>query len=208
MGIAREIVVYSCQPHNKYRWISYVTIGQLSFIVVNLFVLPTPELVAKRQAKKISVSNDGGLNQSQNSLGLRQKLAELNYGEIFSTSNIVSNLTGRPYFSFGLIFASGLITMGLIMRARRSIHMMTLLPEDKVRISTFSPIAMGKPPTIEIPLSHLSCLQPRESGNKNYSMLKIKGRVGVHLLDKAEGVFHEPKLFDQYLGYARSWASR
>lgn len=220
MGITREIVVFSCLPFKKYRWVTYVTMGQVGFITVNLFVLPTPALMAERESMKML---DGGVRvrtgnldlefsgpvskQGDSSTSLIRRLTNLDFRDIFSTNNVVANLIGRPYFSGALLASMCLITAGLVYRSKRSIHMITLLPQDKVRIATFSPTAFGKPPTIEIPHSHVSCVQPRE-GTNTYAMLRIKNYRGIFLIDRAEGTFHEPKLFDEYLSYARSWADK
>lgn len=83
--------------------------------------------------------------------------------------------------------------------------MITLLPHGRVKFDFFSPLGVGRPPSIELPLKDVSCVQTRESSG-NFSILKLRGIIGYHLVSKKEGEFLEPRLYDEHLGYSRSWA--
>lgn len=226
INIKKPVVVYASLPFKKYRWISYVSFIQVGFLVVNLWFLPTSRLVAERNEalanRVIKKKKSDDLTNNQNSSSdewedelvinpdydpatVFERFKRLDYKELFTIRNVINNITERPLISLGLVASSVLISSSFWIYARRTLHMITLLPNERVRLSFFSP--MGKPPSIELPLRDISCVQSRQSKH-NYSILKLRGRLGFHLVHKAEGQFLEPKLYDKYLGYERSWAKK
>lgn len=216
--IDKEIIVYASQPFKKYRWISYLSVIQVGFLTLNLFVLPTNKLIEQRvnaiknkvRKKQSTEKSDTSLdeyepNPDYDSSTLVERLKKLNYRELFTVRSIYNNVTERPLLSASAVTASILITTALFTYARRIVHMIVLLPNERVRIFCFSAFAFGKPKAIELPASHISCVSPRKSPH-NYSIIKLKNHYGFHLVNKTEGHFLEPKLYDKYLGFQRSWA--
>lgn len=220
MSIDKETVVYANLPATKFRWISYVTLAQVGFIALNLFLMPTKRLIRERQealANKTkeegqdSLSSDDSkpknepkLDTDTDSTTLLQKLKNMNYAELFSISNVKENFQDRPLVCLGIIGAASLISTGYFFYAIRTVHMVTLLPGERVRFAFFSPV-FSRPSTLELPLRDVSCVQGRKS-NSNYSILKLRNFRGYHLVHKTEGQFVDPKAYDKYLGYQRAWA--
>lgn len=224
MTINKEILIYHNLPYKKYRWISYISIIQVGFIGFNLIVLPTPKLMQERQdasKSKIKKKPIESLDQTKpeeifeqyesnsdyDSSTLFQKFKDLSWKELLSFRNISDNVTQRPLLSSALLAASILVSSGFCLYARRNIHKVYLLPGDRVRFHLFSAFAIGKPPRLEVPLQNVSCVHDRKSAN-NYSILKIKGYQGYHLIHKSEGQFLEPKLYDKYVAFSRPWFTK
>lgn len=197
---------------------------QIGFLTLNLLFLPTSRLLRERQEalenrlrrkqrdenetkSPYSIEDEFELNPDYDPATVWQRIKRLDYKQVFSIGNVVDNIKERPFLTLGILGSSALITSALVIYAHRMAHMITLLPNDRVRFSSFSVLAIGEPPTIEIPLRNVSCIQGRKSKN-NYSILKFKGYKGYHLVHKSEGQFIEPKLYDKYLGYQRSWAQK
>lgn len=221
MTIEKETLVYVSLPYKKYRWISYLSVVQVGFIAINFFVLPTSRLIRERsealqnrvrRKEKKEVSTDGyvekfEINPDYDGATVLQRLKGLDYREVFTIHNVVQNIGERPLLSAGIFVSMGLVTTAFCIYARRILHMITLLPNDRVRLAFHSAFAIGKPKSVELPLHHVSCVAPRQSKH-NYAILKIKNNYGFHLIHKAEGKFLEPKLYDKYLGFERSWAKK
>lgn len=217
--IDKDIIIYANLPAKKYRWISYITLTQIGFLALNLFVLPTKKLLREREealankAIKIEKEQDSTsdgfqprykLNPDYDPATLFQRLKRMSYNELFTINNVKENLQDRPLISLGIIGVASLITSAFFLYAHRTVHMITLMPGGRVRFAFFSPI-FSRPPTLELPLRDVSCVQGRKSKN-NYSILKLRKYWGYHLVHKAEGQFLEPKMYDKYLGYKRAWA--
>lgn len=219
MTIEKEVLVYCSLPFKKYRWISYMSVIQIGFLALNTVILPTPRLLKERQEavknrlKKKEKSDDSVVwdeyepNPDYDPSTVWEKIKRLNHKDLFAPSNILKNIVERPYLTLGLLGVSALMTSAFVMYAHRMAHLITLLPNERVRFSSFSAFAIGKPPTIELPVRDVSCVQGRKSKH-NYSILKLRGYWGYHLVHKSEGQFLEPKLYDKYLGYERSWAKK
>lgn len=221
MVIEKETLIYVSLPYKKYRWLSYLSLIQVGFIGINFFVLPTPKLIEERREalrnkvrrkEKIEkpldeYEDEFEVNPDYDGATVFQRLRRLDYREVFTLKNVVQNISERPFLSAGVLVSMGLVTTAFCLYAQRIVHMVTLLPNDRVRLAFHSAFAIGKPKSLELPLQHLSCVAPRQSKH-NYAILKIKNKYGYHLVHKAEGHFLEPKLFDKYLGFERSWAKR
>lgn len=194
--------------------------AQLGFIVLNIFVMPTTRLIRERQEalanrviKKERKKEEDDLNEFPIDYELNpdydpatffQRLRRLKFSEIFSLRNVKENFQERPFLSLGLLSAGVLVSSAFFVFARRTVHMITLIPGERVRFAFFSP-TFSQPPTIELPLREVSCVSGRKS-KFVYSILKLKNYRGYHLVHKTEGEFLEPKMYDKYLGYKRSWA--
>lgn len=221
MVINKEILVYANLPYKKYRWISYISVIQVGFIALNLFVLPTRRLVQERQEalknrvrrKEIKEKSQDGyvdefeINPDYDDATVFQRLKRLNYRDLFTLKNVSQNISDRPLFSAGVVLSMGMVSAAFFTYARRIIHKVTLLPNERVRLAFFSAFALGKPKTLELPLHNISCVSSRHSKH-NYAILKIKNYLGYHLIQKTEGQFLQPKLYDKYLGFERSWAKK
>lgn len=221
MSIHKEIRIYHNIPHKKYRWISYVSFFNISFISVNLFFIATPKLLRERTSaikdmylKKevIDPDNPDGepiieyeLDPNYDDTGIFKKIFQSFRRDIFTLENFTNNFKERPYYCSGLLTSSILVGVAFTMYARRMVHTITLLPANRVRLQFFNPLPIGKPITRVVHLRDISCQQDRNSKH-NYSILRLKGSWGYHLVHKTEGEFLHPKLYDKYLGYQRSWA--
>lgn len=216
MGINKEILIYQNLPFKKYRWISYLSAIQLGFLLTNILLIPPEKLKKERreaQAKhKEKMSNKGPSDEFQSesvsdpeNFAIIEKIKKLTTGDLFSLQNFFDNVRDNPYLSIGLMSASAVMFGALNVYARRTIHTITLLPSERVRLTFFTPTCVGKAPSLDIPITKISCVSPRTTPN-NYSILKLQGYIGYHLVSKKEGEFVEPVLYDQYLGYSRSWA--
>lgn len=227
--IDQEILIYQSLPYKKHRWIGYASVFHMGFLALNALVLPTPRLirertealhnrVKKKQQPKIIDDEASTLNNSEyieeyepnpeyDPATVWQRLRRLAWREIFNPNNIKENFLERPAVSIGFLGVSALVCSAYLLYARRSIHKIFLLPNGRARLNFFSPFAIGKPPSLDIPLDNISCVTNRKS-KVNYAILKIKGYWGYHLVHKVDGDFLEPKLYDQYLGFERSWAAR
>lgn len=197
-----------------------MTLAQIGFLAVNIFVMPTSRLlkerqealsnrVIKRERKKEEEDPNEfpieyELNPDYDSATFFQRLRRLKYSEIFSFKNVKENMQEQPILTLGLFSAATLVSSAFFMYARRTVHMITILPGERVRFAFFSP-TFSKPPTIELPLREVSCVSGRKS-KYQYSILKLRNYRGYHLVHKTEGQFIDPKMYDKYLGYKRSWA--
>lgn len=216
-----ETVLYISEPFKKYRWVSYYSLFMaLAFSMTTVF-LPTPSLIEERQQsllnkvrRKERKENDREEpteqieefepNPDYDPATIGERLKRLNYRDLLSFSSIYQNVSERPYTTLALFGACSLVSGAFSFYARRTVYKLALLPNERVRFSFFSPLAFGKPPSLEVPLRHVSCVASRQSPH-NYSILKIKGYKFYFLVHKAEGIFLEPKLYDQNLGFARNW---
>jgi hypothetical protein len=217
MSLSKEIVIYINQPYSKFRWLGVISTVQIGFVMLNFILMPTNKLIEQRAEalknrviKKKVEETEGILdeyepNPDYDPATVFQRLKRLDYGELFSPKNAIDNMVSRPILSTVAVGASLLISFALHIYCRRMAHIITLLPNERVRFTSFSPFALSKPPSIEVPLTNISCVQGRKAPT-NYSILKIKGYYGYHLVQKQDGKFLEPKLYDQNLGYSRSWA--
>lgn len=210
MIINKEVLVYSSQPFTKYRWIGFMSTIQIGFVLLSVSLMPTQKLIDerrlasernKKEEVECSLSNR---SSSQDYVSLWEKLKRAQYNEIITYNNVRDNMVDRPYIFFGLIGASIAISSAFFIYARRIAHKITLLPKDRIRFESFTPFAIGAPPKTELPLRNVSCVSGRRS-QTNYSILKFKGYRGYHLVHKTDGRFLEPKLYDEYLGFKRSW---
>lgn len=218
MSFDKEIVIYVNQPYKKFRWLGYMSAVQIGFVVANFVLMPTPKLIEERMnalknrvRKKEPVDGVEQIfeeyepNPDYDPATVFERMKRLSYRELFSPKNILDNVTERPVLSAAAIGSVLLITSGIFIYCRRMAHIITLLPNDKIRFTSFSPIALGKPRSIELSVQNVSCVTSRKA-NMNYAVLKFKGYYGYHLVQKRDGQFLEPKLFDQHLGYSRAWA--
>lgn len=210
-------------PPSKYRWISYFSIFQMSVLSFNLFFLATPKLIEerdeaiknkyrKRQIKQEEIGTETEiqqweLNPDYNPDTLWQRMKKSFSKDIFTWKNIKNNAMERPLTCAGLLGSSGLVFAAFGFYAHRMVHRIILLPNERVRFQFFNALPLGKPNTLELNLSDISCNAGRKS-NFNYSTLRLRDRWGYFLVHKSEGEFLEPKLYDKYLGYERSWAVR
>lgn len=126
--------------------------------------------------------------------------------DIFEWANVTS-LLNRPLYCISVFTGCGLITSAFMIYSRRMVHKITLLPNDRVRFAFFNPNPFAGPITMEIPIRNVSCTQGRDSKH-NYTILRLKGYWGYHLVHKVEGKFLEPELFDKNLNYMRAWAEK
>lgn len=220
--VSKEILVYKNVPVTKYRWISYFALFHTGIMSLNLFFLATPKLLEERndaiknkyrpremkpeeEANPELIPDKWELNPDYVPDTIVTKLKNAFRKEIFTFENFKNNLTERPYLAATMLGSTALI-MGLFsFYSRRMIHRLILLPDDKVRIELFNAMPIGKPLAKEIALTDISCKAGRKS-NHNYSLLQIRDTWGFFLVHKTEGEFVEPKLFDKYLGFERSWA--
>lgn len=223
MEINKEILIYRSIPYTKYRWIGYMSAVQFGFLSMNLFFLPTSRLIRerrealenriiRRQKEDDERNHDPNViedefipNPDYDPSSLLERFKKLNIQDLFTLENLKNNISENPYLSIGLLSASIAITTAFTTFARRTIHTITLLPYERVRLTFFTPFCHGQPPALESSLRNISCVAPRTSPH-NYAILKLKGYRGYHLISKKEGEFLQPKLFDNHLGYSRSWA--
>lgn len=70
-----------------------------------------------------------------------------------------------------------------------------------VRFSTYT--HFGRTKDFVVPLRDISCAQSRQAKGVQVSV-KIRGRWFYYLMDKREGKFLEPRLFDYVIGLNRS----
>lgn len=133
-----------------------------------------------------------------------EKIKQIDFGNIFSLKNIVQNFKDSPYTCGTLVGAAGLISAGSIIYAKRTAHMIHLLPDKQIRFTFFSPLGLGRPPSIEVPTTDVACISGRATAT-NFCILKLRGHYGYHLVSKKDGEFIDSELFDQHLGYSRSW---
>lgn len=210
MFISREIVLYASLPAKKYRWITYLTIPITGLAGLNLFLIPTKELmekhdeiIAKRalEAKKNKEEGSSNLDTSRGTLP--QRLQRVDFRKMFSLKTIWNNIQDKPR-DCAIMILTGIVfpSMGFLY-TRRILHIITLLPGERVRF-TFFPLAHRPPSTLELSIRDVSCRQSRQSKH-NYSILKLKNRWGYYLVHKNDGQFLEPKLYDNHLGYKRAW---
>ncbi|KAK2142575.1 hypothetical protein NP493_4837g00007 [Ridgeia piscesae] len=71
---------------------------------------------------------------------------------------------------------------------------------EALQVDTYT--HFGRMRNFTVPLSNVSFLQSREAKATNLAM-KIKGRNFYYLLDKNNGKFQEPELFDYVVGLKR-----
>ena len=69
-----------------------------------------------------------------------------------------------------------------------------------MRLTTYA--AFGRVKNFSVPLKDISCSQSRADKAAQLSM-KIRGRSLYYLIDKREGKFHDPQLFDFVIGLKR-----
>lgn len=215
MAIERELLIYASLPYKKFRWVSYLSLMQVGFVGINLMVLPNTSLIQKQnkpieEQKQVDQDVERNINgnqkQQQQNRGIINRLTDPNsYKGLVSLETTIDNIKENPLLTTTMITCSTLIVSAVFFYAKRSIHTITLLPNEKVKFQFFSPFAMREPSTLVLPLRNVSCKSARKS-KQNYSILKLKGYRGYHLVHKAEGYFLEPKLYDKYLGYERSWS--
>lgn len=214
----KDILLYISEPYKRFRWISVVSVIQVGFALVSVLVMPTQKIIDERQearakfkekterpnqqSRDVPSKEVAEIQEDQTTLWARVK--QFDYGDIFSIHNVKENLAGRPYLSIGILGATSVISFALHMYARRVAHRVSLLPNERIRFESFSPLALGKPPSIEVPARDISCVSGRKSAN-NYAILKLRNYWGYHLIHKTEGTFLQPKLYDEHLGYKRSW---
>lgn len=221
MPINKEILIYHNIPYSKYRWISYITLTQATFLFINLFLIATPKLIEERRRAmsnyyiKVKVEDDDEYshlmderyvpNPDYKPLTLQERIIKTLKSDIFTLSNLAQNFKERPFYCSGIVIASTSVGAACTFYARRMVHQITLLPGDRVRMDFFNPFPWGKPIAKTIPLKDVSCQLGRKS-SKSYSILRLRNHWGYHLVHKKEGEFLEPKLYDRYLGYSRSWS--
>lgn len=218
--MGKEIVLYANLPYNKYRWYGYISAAQVGFVLFSLIVMPTPRIIEERKIASDRRDKRRDVNPGEQSLErtnepvaakarhetatLWQRLRRFDYSELLSPGNFKENIVDRPYLSVGMLGATSLISFAFYIYTHRIAHVITLLPNQRVRFESFSAFAFGRPRSVELSVRDVSCVVGRKSPN-NYSILKFKGYRGYHLVHKTEGIFLEPKLYDEYLGYERSW---
>lgn len=220
MTITKEVLIYANLPPTKFRWIGYVAFAQIGFIGLNFLVLPTQRIVREREEaiknkvikKQITTSEGETIerwepNPDYDSATILQRLWRLDYYEIFNFRNFKDNIAGRPYMTAGMTAAAILVAGSLSLLVKRNIHKITLLPNERVRITVFPTLVFKSDRSMEMSLRDISCVQPRNSEHR-YSILKLRGYRMFHLVEKQEENFIEPQLYDQYLSYERSWAAK
>lgn len=210
--IQKETLLYCNVPYKKYRLLGFSAVLQVGFVTINLLMMPSKKLMeqheeAKKNRALREPTNEELFNaEVVKSLTFMQRIARLDYREILDPMNVYENLTGRPWISIPLIGFSLAYTSLCISYTRRVAHMISLLPNGYVRFSSFTPFGFKKSPSILVAVRDVSCVTPRQAAT-NYAVIKIRGYRGTHLIHKTHGQFLEPKLFDEYLGQTRSWAT-
>lgn len=201
MPIHKDVIIYKLEPLKKFRWISYLTLGQALIVGVNIIFLPKER---DKQTLKAPAKQQSEFVADDTVLAVKNSTGDC-MNDLLSWNNIKDNFKTRPVICWSMITTSILISLGLTIYARRTAHMITLLPGNRVRFSSFSPLGSGSPPVVELPLTDVSCVSGRMS--QNYSILKFRGYFGYHLVN-TEGKFVHPKLYDENLGYKRSWLDK
>lgn len=210
LPINKETLLYCSAPYKKYRLMGFSVVLQVSVVLANILLMPSKKLLAqheearKKRAREPTPAEELDAKVVK-SLGLVQRILNLDYKEIFDPANIYENIKGRPYICLPLIGFSLAYTGLVIIYTRRVAHMISLLPTGHVRFSSFTPFGFRKSPSVVVPVRDISCVTPRQA-DTNFAVIKIRGYRGTHLVHKSEGQFLEPKLFDEYLGQTRSWA--
>lgn len=206
----KDTLIYINNPFKKFRWFSYVALGQIGFVTLNLALWPNEKLVYERDKvlqdrEKRKLTGKALEGDQVESRSIFEGLKSFEYSTLFTLRSIYENVKERPKSAFAMLSVTAFMTTASWFMTKRSIHMIKLLPNDRVEFSLFSMLALGKPPTLVVPLREVSCRTGRK-GKTNYSILKIKGYSGYHLVHKPDGIFLEPKLYDKHLGYSRNWA--
>ena len=93
--------------------------------------------------------------------------------------------------------------------AQRNINRIIIRPKPsglQVSISTHTFVPSKFVNTIQVPLSHVSCMNPRvgSASSSPFVTLKVKGKLLFYLIDKRKGSFVNPYLFDRTVGLSRS----
>lgn len=112
--------------------------------------------------------------------------------------NTLGNLTNP--LSIGLMAFSPAICFAVYFLSRRTISKVTLLPNGNVKLSYYTLLGLSKvTPSEEMKLTDIVC-RTRRTDNVNYLIMKAKNRRFFFLIDKTEGNFYKPELFDQTIG--------
>ena len=84
---------------------------------------------------------------------------------------------------------------------QRSVSCLTLLRGGHdLRVTTYT--HFGRQQSFDVPLAKVSCLQTRLAPGANVA-LKVKDKWFYYLLDKKDGKFKQPDLFDYVVGLKR-----
>jgi len=219
MTVDKEVLIYRSTPYKKYRWISYITVLQVGLIITNTLFMPTKKYRTERkeaEARKVgrkkrdpseTDAQDQLMEETKPKSGTLLEQVQKVETNLVSLQNLIDNAKERPKTLAVLLGGSILMATALIFFARRSIHMITLLPKDRVKFSVFSPLAFSEPPTMTMALRDVSCRSPRDL-SKNYSILKLRGYKGFHLVSTKDGEFLEPELYDEHVGVSRGWDTK
>lgn len=217
-SVAKPTVIYQNIPYKKFRWIVWFSLAQSCIIGTSLCIKLSGVDAEKKkrversqQFSKISYNEQESDKKSENSepsllsqiINEKKSLIDLGKAKI-SFTNAKDNFIYKPFSSMAILCAGISCIVPFLYYARRSIHRITLLPNDRVLLEYFSPLALSKPKSLELPLKYVSCKVTRKSSG-NYVILKLKDHVGYHLVHKSLGSFSEPKLFDMFMSHERVW---
>jgi uncharacterized SAM-binding protein YcdF (DUF218 family) len=104
-----------------------------------------------------------------------------------------------------LVGVGGVSLIGLY--ATKSVNQIVIRPKigsniPNVKLQTYSFLPSTHVGTLEVPLSHISCVIPRNSQSR-FVTIKVKGRKLYYLIDK-DGTFLNPYIFDRTIGLSRN----
>lgn len=113
-------------------------------------------------------------------------------------------ISGMNWYGIGSILLGYVCLVGVGFYITRNVRYIILRKGgEKVRVTTFSFVGNEhRYHHYDVPLNHLSCKQGRLEEGPDMK-LKIKGRRVHFLINKKEGSFLHPELFDQTVGVYR-----
>ena len=107
------------------------------------------------------------------------------------------------FIGFVVLFTGGLVLFFTLTYPLRSVSALTLLKGgNKLGVTTYSYFGLTR--YFTVPLEDASCKRSRLS-SPSYAAMKIRGHWMYYLLDKRDGKFHQPELFDYVIGLNRSF---
>jgi len=117
------------------------------------------------------------------------------------TTVIEMQQRNKNKIAFAFLSLGYIVLMFAIIYPLRTVAQLTLLKGGQfVRISTYN--HLGNVRHYKVPLNDISCKYSRASKGPLVSM-KVKGHWFYYMIDKRDGVFHNPKLFDYVIALNR-----
>lgn len=216
MPVDKPVVVYSCASKAKFGKIAFM-LGFVNAYVLHLInTLTTPRTATKsavigetEPTKSENATEMTPTNTSDNQFQDKQnKLTSIYESKNMSwLKNAINIFKGQQKYHYYCLGGSAIVWFIFMSIARRTAYRITILPNKQLRFESFPPLGVGRPPYVELPLKDVSCVEGRKS-QTNYAILKFNGRAFYHLIDKKDGHFLEPKLYDKYLGYQKAWLKK